>query len=139
ALREGRLIEHDRVEAYPEALEPAELVEHVTDARVDGHSVSLRVQTKPCDRVLRDIEGDRLLAGPGELERKPAVVAEAVEQAATSVPLRGFPVLALIEEQAGLLTTPEVGVVPDAAFHHGNGLGHVSGHDVDPLLESFKQ
>ena len=71
------------------------------------------------DRVLGDVEGDRLVAAASQHQREAAVVAEAVEHPAARVGRRGGAVLALIEEQPGLLAVPQIDVVLDA------GLGDV--------------
>ena len=54
----------------------------------------------------------------GQLQGEGAVVAEAVEQAAARVARGGRAVLALIEEEAGLLAVPQVDLVLDAALAH---------------------
>ena len=110
-LGERRRIEHDRVEPLAEPLEAAQLVEHVADAGVDGDAVARGVLPDARDRVLGDVERDRLVAAPPQHQREAAVVAEAVEQPAARVGRRRGAVLALIEKQPGLLAVPQIDVV----------------------------
>ena len=75
-----------------------------------------------------------------EKQREPAVVAEAVEQAAARVAGGGFPVFPLIEEKAGLLPVTDVHAVgrpgPPADF---DGLRHVTRQHIHALLEAFER
>ena len=89
-------------------------------------------------RILRDVDGDRLVARAAEHQREAAVVAEAVEQPAARVGGGRRAVFPLVEKQTGLLSAPEIDVVLDAGFRHRHGLRHVAGQDLDPLLEPFE-
>ena len=75
----------------------------------------------------------------GQLQREPAVVAEAVEQPSARVARGRLAILALIEKQPGLLSAPQVDVVLDAAFDHADRFGHVAGQHVHALLQPFEQ
>ena len=51
----------------------------------------------------------------------------------------GFAVLALIEEQTGLLTFAEIDLVLDRPLAHDHRLGHRAGQDFHRLLEPFER
>ena len=70
-LGERRRVEHDGVESLAEPLHAAQLVEHVADARVDGDAVPRGVPANASHRVLRHVDGDRLLAAPPRTSAKP--------------------------------------------------------------------
>ena len=72
-------------------------------------------------------------------QREAAVVAERVEQAAVRVAQRRLAVLALIEEQAGLLAAAQVDLVADAPFADRHPLGHGAGDDGHVRLEPFER
>src|SRR6202022_3099655 len=89
-LGKRRRVEDDRVEALVKALQPAQLVEHVSDAGIDRDAVARRVLPDAGDRVLGYVERDRLLTVPAEHEGEAAVVAETVQTTPARV-LRGGP------------------------------------------------
>ena len=78
-------------------------------------------------------------APAGQPQREPAVVAEAIEQAAARVQRRGRAVLPLIEEQARLLSPPQIHVVLDPVLGDDHRLGHLARQHVDALLQAFEQ
>ncbi len=79
------------------------------------------------------------VAARRQRQREAAVVAEGVEQAAARVAQRGLAVLALIEEQPGLLPLPRIHLVADGAFADLEALGHLAVEHLDRLLEPFEQ
>src|SRR5262249_22378984 len=138
-LRKRRRIENNRVEALAEPLEPAQLVEHVTDARVHSNTVARGILVDTRDRIFGDVERDRLGAAPAQPQREASVVAEAVEQAAPRIRCACDAVLALVEEQPGLLAAAQVDVVLDARLADGHTVRNLAGEDVDPLLQSLER
>ena len=75
----------------------------------------------------------------GQRQREPAVVAEGVEHAAVRVPGGRDPVLALVEEQPGLLAVIRIDVVDDWPLAHLDRLGHRAVEDLDALLETLEE
>ncbi len=104
-----------------------QLVEDVRLRRGDvREAVSRGVREDPRDGVGRLIDRVHGLAVLRQVQRKPAVVAEAVQQPSPGVARRRFAVLPLIEEQAGLLAVTHVHVVGDGALPHFNRVGDVA-------------
>ena len=66
------------------------------------------------------------------------MVAEAIEQPSARVPGGGRAILALIEEQPGLLALPQIDVVLDAAFGDGDRFGDIARQHLHALLESLE-
>ena len=80
-----------------------------------------------------------LVALPSQHQREAAVVGKAVEQPPARVLGGGGTVLALIEEQAGLLPVTHIDVVVDAELGDRDRLGHVAGEHVHTLLEPLER
>ena len=78
-------------------------------------------------------------AGRRQRQREAAVVAERVEQPAVRIAQRRLAVLALIEEQAGLLAAAQVDLVADAPFADRHALGHRAGDHGHLRLEPFER
>src|SRR5437763_4743227 len=107
-LREGGGVEDDRVVACTDALEAPQLVEHVDLARLEVRdAVADRIRADPLDGVGGNVERLRLGTRAREAQREAAVVAETIEQRPARVARRRLAVLALVEEQPGLLTAPQ--------------------------------
>ncbi len=91
------------------------------------------------DGVGGDVEGLDRLALRREREAEAAVVAETVEHPAVRVTRGRLAVLALIEEQAGLLPAPRIDGVGDAGFVDADRLRHDAVQHLDLLLEAFER
>jgi hypothetical protein len=93
----------------------------------------------PCDRFLRDIDGEHVLALRRQRQREAAVVTERVQQSARRVLRRGDAVLALIEEESRLLATMRIDEIGNRSFAHLDDVWHRAVEDFDPLFEPFQQ
>ena len=73
-----------------------------------------------------------------ERERESAVIAETIEQASVRVAARRFAILALIEEQPGLLSREQIDVVAHASFVDLDVRRHLARHHFDLRVQSFE-
>ena len=85
-----------------------------------------RVRLHALQGLGREVDRRHLVRLPRDLQREAAVVGEAVEHAPAGVLPRRQVVLALVEEEAGLLPLAQVHPEPHVAFRHLDGLGHLA-------------
>ena len=109
ALRERGRIEDDRIEAIAAVVSGTKPIECVRgrDGNV-GKTVPARVRLDPRGSLGGDLDRGDLRARECELKRESAGVAEDVEAPPLRVRRRGRAILALIEEEAGLLSAAKI-------------------------------
>src|SRR5437899_810947 len=127
ASGEGGRVEDDGVEALARVGQLAQEVEDVGLARGHvGEAVELRVAPHARHRLRGDVDGQDLARRSGRGQAEAAVVGEGIEHTALRVAARHAVVLALVEEQAGLLPMPEVGLEAHAVLGHRDRLRHLA-------------
>src|SRR6266545_7611934 len=139
ALGERGGIEDHGVEALTPVVEVVQEVEDVGVAHDHvGQPVPLRVRLQPLDRLRGDVRRQDPGGHRGHLEGEAALVGEAVQDAPAGVgPGRGM-VLALVEEEAGLLAVVEVGQVRDPVLLHLDRRGDGPVEQADLRFQPFE-
>ena len=138
-LGKRRRVEHDGVEPFASTFEFAELVEHIHRAGLHVGYVSRGVRDDAGDGVLRNVDGNHLVADARQGQREAAVVAERVERATTRVRSCGHAVLTLVEEQTGFLTMIWISPGRRQPLADFDDVGHRSVLHHHDLLQALEQ
>ena len=131
-LGECRWVEHDRLEPRVFALAGLQVLEGVGfDEGAVRESIAAEVLLRAGECVCRRIQRDDAVRSACEMERKGAVIAEAVERASACDAADERSVLALIQEGPGLLASPRCRQVSDTVFVRFDLVGHRSVEELD--------
>ncbi len=138
-LGEGRRIEDDEVEAPAAGRERAEDIERIAGERAQvPDPIQARMLGRLGERPFGDVDGEHLLGEKCGVERKSTLVREAVEHRARAERLERDPMLALIEEEAGLLPVPRIDRELDRAFPNGDARGRLAVKLAHLARQSFE-
>src|SRR5262249_6352396 len=108
-LGEGRRVEYDRVEAFAGGVVIAQQVEGVGRDEFDVCDViEFGVAARAFNRPLGDVDGGDALAALLPIFRERALETETIKPAPARVTHSRRPILALIQERAGLLPSEQV-------------------------------